>query len=286
MLSSVKLPLLMPPACLLAPACLLSIAGWAPAAEPSSSVRGDARHAVSPNFSVHSEDPSHPADRVAVQCERRRQHQQRRWLGESGSSLWRPRCEVVVHANENAYLRCLGARAAMTRGVSRIHRQSHRIVSRHISLMADPQSGELTALAHELTHLVLADRFKMSPPPRWVDEGTALLADDAKKQWLHLRDLRGALSNHCCPSVREALAMRHYPPGTRRTAFYGLSLSLVGYLCELDDPAKVVDLAVLGNDCGYDAALREIYGIANTAELQRRWQRYLRDQPGRIAQVR
>ena len=152
--------------------------------------------------------------------------------------------------------------------------------------MPDPHSGELTALAHELTHLVLADRFEASPPPRWVDEGIALLADQTRKKQLHLRDLDRALSSHRCPHVREVLAMRHYPSPARRPGFYGLSLSLVGYLCELDDPTKVVELATLGRQRGYDAALSEIYGIADANELERRWRRYLRDPAGRIAQVR
>lgn len=174
----------------------------------------------------------------------------------------------------------------MTRGVSKIDRQSNRIVSRHISLMPDPRSGELTALAHELTHLVLADRFQARQPPRWVDEGIALLADPSEKKRLHLRDLRDALSDQCCPGVREALAMRDYPQGPQRAAFYGQSLSLVSYLTELGDPARVVDMVALAMDHGYDTALHDTYGIAGTADLERRWRRHLSGQPPLVARVR
>lgn len=237
-------------------------------------VRGDAESAVSTNFWVHSQDPHHRADRVAAECERQRRQLQQRWLGHAGPH-WQQPCSVVIYANEFAYLRHVGSQAAMTRGVCKIERQDQRITSRRLSLMADPQSKQLTALAHELTHLVLADRFPACQPPRWADEGIALLADGADKRRLHLRDLRHALAAQCCPRIDEMLAMHQYPQGVRRTTFYGQSLSLVGYLAELDEPAKVVDMIELAMDRGYQTALREIYGIASIAELERRWQSHL-----------
>lgn len=275
-------------------ACLWAISSWAPAvaedpptatphhggaeeAPPTAfptAVRGDAQWAHSTNFSVHSQDVRHRADRVALECERQRHQLQQRWLG-SAAPPWQWRCEIVIYANENAYLRNVGWQAAMTRGVCRIDRQHNRIVSRRLSLMTDPQSKELTALAHELTHLVLADRFQVCQPPRWADEGIALLADGTEKKLLHIRDLNRALADNCCPGVGEILAMRHYPQGPRLTTFYGQSLSLVSYLTELDEPAKVVEMVALAMERGYDTALHQIYGIANTAELERRWRRHL-----------
>lgn len=243
------------------------------------SVQGDAQRADSTNFSVHSQDVYHPADEVAVECERQRHQLQQRWLGRVAPP-WQRRCEIVIYANENAYLRDVGWQAAMTRGVCRIDRQHNRIVARRVCLMTDPQSKELTALAHELTHLVLADRFQRCQPPRWADEGIALLADGAEKKSLHLRDLKRALADHCCPGVGETLTMRQYPQGRRLNAFYGQSLSLVSYLTELDEPAKVVEMVALAMDRGYDTALYEVYGIANTTELERHWWRHLaRQQP-------
>lgn len=233
---------------------------------------------------VRSYNPDHPADRVAAECESQRSQLQRRWLRRVGQR-WQQRCEVVVYANENTYIRSVGGQAAMTRGVSQVCRQQGRILSRHISLMAEPRSKELSALSHELTHLVLADCFTYQPP-RWADEGIALLADDAEKRSLHMRDLRRALANQCCPGVRETFAMRDYPPGPRLTAFYGQSLSLVSYLTEIDEPTKVVDLVGRAMECGYDTALLEVYGIAGTAELERRWRRHLGDLPQLTASTR
>ena len=59
----------------------------------------------------------------------------------------------------------------------------------------------MTALPHELTHLILADRFSPRQVPRWSDEGMAVLADPAEKQRLHLRDLRQALADARVPEL-------------------------------------------------------------------------------------
>ena len=299
MILNQNLSLFTPPTCLL----VMAVSPWSPAAAegpspskptntrtaanaiPATPVRGDAQCAISTNFTVRSEDPSHPADQTAAECERQRRQLQEQWLGRT-DVRWTSRCEVTIHANEFAYLRHLGPRAVMTRGVSKIDHRPDRTISRHIDLMADPQSRKLSALAHELTHVVLADRFGTRQPPRWADEGIALLADDDEKKRLHLRDMRRALADECCPGVREALAMRRYPTGARLTAFYGQSLSLVSYLSELDEPARVVEMVSLAMDHGYDTALHEIYGIANTAELERRWRHHLSDQSRLVSHVR
>ena len=57
-----------------------------------------------------------------------------------------------------------------------------------------------TALSHELTHVVLADRFAGRQPPRWFDEGIATLADSTEKRALHHRD--------CCAAVRSGTFLR------------------------------------------------------------------------------
>lgn len=245
-------------------------------------VEGNGFRAVTDNFLVISQNARHPADQIAVECERQRSRIQQQWLGRTGAD-WTQKCEVFIHSDESAYLAHVGWQAAMTRGKCRIDRQRNRIVSRRIDLMADPQSQKLSALAHELTHLVLADRFPVRQPPRWADEGIALLADDPQKQSLHLRDLHRALTDRCCPDVREVLAMHRYPQGPRLMAFYGQSLSLIDYLSHLAEPSKVVDMIAIAMENGYDAALQEVYGIDSTTELERRWRRHLSGQPQLVA---
>lgn len=234
---------------------------------------GDQKWARSENFEVRSFDPQHPADRVTHLAEELRSSLQRRWLDQLVPA-WEPRCQIVIHANEWDYLRQVGWHAAPSQGACRLGRSRGQITSRRVDLFADPDSGQLTALAHELTHAVLADRFRFGSPPRWLDEGIALQADSADKQSRHLRDLRRSLERGSCLRLGEALCCARYPQERDLDAFYGQSLSLVGYLAALEAPTKVLDLAVLADECGYDQALQKTYGIASIEELELRWQQY------------
>ena len=45
-----------------------------------------------------------------------------------------------------------------------------------------------------MTHVVLADLLNGRQPPRWADEGMAILADTRDKQLLHERDLTAAVA--------------------------------------------------------------------------------------------
>ncbi len=225
------------------------------------------------HFHVVSHDVRWPADRVARMCARLRPALQQRWLPRQKALLprWDPPCEVEVHADEGAYLRRVGWHAALTRGACRVEVQSRRIVGRRIDLVADPATGKLTALTHELTHVVLADQFAMRRLPRWVDEGIALLADDPGKKRLHLEALHEAIRANRCQPLAEIVNRRSYPSDSDIPMFYGQSLSLVSFLVKLDEPHKVVELASLAMDRGYDRALNEVYGIRNLSELEQRW---------------
>lgn len=234
---------------------------------------GNPRRASSQSFEVRSSDVRHPADQVAMVAEQLRSSLQQRWLGQLGPA-WQPRCQIVIHADEWDYLRQVGWQAAPSQGTFRVGRSRGQITLRRIDLFADPRSGQLTALAHELTHAVLADRFRFAGPPRWLDEGIALQADSADKQSRHLRDLRRSLERGGCLRLREALSCTRYPPERDLAAFYGQSLSLVDYLSALDAPSKLLDLAVVAGQCGYDQALQRTYGITSTEELELRWQQY------------
>jgi hypothetical protein len=145
-----------------------------------------------------------------------------------------------------------------------------RIVTRRIDLVADDQ-GELSSLAHELTHIVLADRFVGKRLPRWLDEGIALSADSDRKQSLHERDCRQALQQGTALRIFELLSLERFRSSHQVAPFYGQSYSLVRYLAAQDNPAKVIAFAEAAMTQGYDRALNHYYGIASVEELERRW---------------
>lgn len=138
-------------------------------------------------------------------------------------------------------------------GSSLIRAEKGRILTRRIDLLVSEHSG-LPALAHELTHVVLADRFGGRQPPRWVDEGIATMADPTEKRMLHYRDCHHALRSGTALRLIEVLDLEQFTSAQQVPAFYGQSLSLVHFLSEQVQPQTVIDFAEAAMDHGYDFA--------------------------------
>lgn len=241
--------------------------------------RGQTLH-HSENFSVISRHSSWSAKGVAVECERLRDVLHRQWCTkyDSPPPPWIPRAVIFVHASEAEYLREVGWEAALTRGRCKIEMRQGKIQSRRIDLMADPGTGALTALAHELTHAVLADRSVVKRLPRWADEGIALWADPPDKKSLHRQAVQRAIDANRIPRVMELLLRSDYPASEALSVFYGQSLSLVEFLLQLDEPQRVLEFAELGTQRGYAHAVRQVYAMRDMAELERRWLASVRQQ--------
>ena len=71
------------------------------------------------------------------------------------------------------------------------------------------------------------------------------------------------------------LSLEDYPGQRHWPAFYGESLSLVRFLVECKSPRKFVDFVDKSLDRGYDAALRDVYGIGGVEELRQLWSRHV-----------
>jgi len=150
-----------------------------------------------------------------------------------------------------------------------------RVALRRIDLLARDRRTALSALPHELTHVVLADRFGQQALPRWADEGIATLADSAEKQRLHLIDLQRGLATGHTPRLTDLLFATEYPPARQRAIYYGSSLALVRYLSTLDRAERVLDFVEKSMHFGHQAALKEVYGLESLAQLERGWREHL-----------
>jgi hypothetical protein len=177
---------------------------------------------------------------------------------------------VVVHASHARYQQAVGRGAAQTSGSSFIRFERNQAVVRRIDL-APAAEGRGSALAHELTHVIIADRFRGRQLPRWADEGIATLSDRAEKQALHERDLKHALSNGTSFPLAELLDLERCATYEQFATFYGQSLSLVGFLVERDSPERLMAFVETAMAQGYDHALRRTYGIDSVAQLDRAW---------------
>src|SRR5262249_15477829 len=149
----------------------------------------------------------------------------RKWLGER-SAVWSPKCQVVFHTHGQSYVRHVGPGSEATSGSSLMDRKAGRVSVRRVDLRTDREGWLGGTLAHELTHVILADRFASDELPRWADEGMAILAENSAKQLRHWQDLEYALVSRGEFRLAEFLQLGEYPPAQRWGAFYGQSASL------------------------------------------------------------
>jgi hypothetical protein len=225
------------------------------------------------SFQVRCESSSQPAEHLARHAESLRKTLQAKWLNESASVDWTPRCQVLLYDSQQNYVAAVGRGSERTVGSSLVEESKGKVLSRRIDLVGGKAAFLSAALPHELTHVVVKDRFATSKLPHWADEGMAILADPDAKQRRHQSDLLQAHSHRAAFHTAELLALGTYPPSHRFGAFYGQCASLTGYLVGLKGPAVFVDFVERADRFGYDSALHECYGIANIGELDRHWYR-------------
>lgn len=193
-----------------------------------------------------------------------------KWFDDGVAADWAPRCLVVVHGSSATYLQAVPG-GEQTLGSTWIETSKGEIVTRRVDLRADRADWFAGALAHELVHVLLADRVGGYPPARWAEEGLAILADPTAKQELHEADFRAAAARGADFRLAEMLGHSEYPDPSRITAFYGQSASLVRFLIKFRTPADFSAFLKHAASYGYDAALRNTYGIHGIADLERRW---------------
>jgi hypothetical protein len=237
---------------------------------PSADVCGCQWQATSRNFTVRNFHRSHDARQIAEYCERWRSKLQKYWIS-TEQDAWATKCEIVVHSGSASYLAAAGSGARQTFGSSLIRFDSDRRVARRLIDFRGDHAHGLAAVPHEMTHIVLADLLGGRQPPRWADEGMAILADSHEKQMLHERDLAHGLASRSAFRVAELMNIESYPQPARIPAFYGQSASLTACLAKRDDPARFVEFLRRALDDGYDKALREVYHLDNIGELEQLW---------------
>lgn len=230
---------------------------------------------TSENFTVRSFDGGPRAAEILLQCEQVRTELRRLWLGVVERVDWQPRCEIILHPTRTHYSQAVGRHSGQTSGSSLIRFEQNRISGRRVDLLVD-QTGHLTALAHELSHVVLADRFEGSLPPRWLDEGIATMADSIAKRTLHHRDCDHAVRSGTALPLAELLRLEQFATVEEIAAFYGQSLSLIHFLVEQKEPEIIVKFVETAVVRGYDCALQEHYDMESVAELERNWLAYVR----------
>ncbi len=144
------------------------------------------------------------------------------------------------------------------------------MTQRRVDLLAVDAVQGLSAMPHEMVHVLFVDAFPSDPPPKWAEEGLALLMDPADKRARHAHDLEVAIRAHSTLPLGRLLVGVDYPATSQRAVFYGESMSLVDYLTHLESPKEFVRYLKLATDRGQDRALQTVYGI-DRRELEHSW---------------
>jgi hypothetical protein len=228
------------------------------------------------NFRIFSLPGHEGAQRLPEVCEALRNDLQGTWFGTSTGGAWTPKCDVMVQPNTADYRRILGPASAGSSGCTSLDLDAGRVTKRRIDLRGDAEDWMTAALPHELTHVVVADRFSKRQLPRWADEGMAILAEPEFKQNRRAQELEKAIERNVLFTGGELVTTGDYPAAARRDAFYGQSASLVGFLIERDSPEKFLQFVELAMETSYDKALADVYGITSTSQLETMWRPRLR----------
>jgi hypothetical protein len=223
------------------------------------------------NVVVHGASTAR-ADEIAAFAERIRDEVFQRLLGIERPGRWAARCAIHVHATPDSFTDAVGSPPAGSRGATSIDFAGDAVASRRIDVMGDGPDVIPDALAHEIVHVALADHFVHAPPPRWADEGLAVLFDDSEKQGGHEEDFRAAAGQGVAFSTADLLALEDLPTGTRRQqVFYGQSAALVRWLINRRDAATLIRFIDDLETIGLEDAIERHYDLDSIASLESAW---------------
>lgn len=209
-----------------------------------------------------------------LQCDDARRELAKKWYVTEHQQGWSPKCVICIHRSREAYTAAIGMPGAKTEGCSSIEVDKGKVVGRRIDLLST-QAASLPALKHELTHVVIADRFNGQLPPHWFDEGIAMLADPREKQLLHLRDCFECVGTRRSIPLQTLMSLEQFTSPDQMAPFYGQSLTLVAMLTEKQPTSVLMTFALEAKSVGYAAALQKHYGIDGLQSLEREWLTYV-----------
>jgi len=233
----------------------------------SVSTRGGWFLVETPNFRIWARLDRQQSVELAKRCEIVRGELRRKWLGDTALAAWNPKADVVVHASTDDYRRVLGTASDGSSGCVTIRVDHGRVVQRRIDLCSGAAGWSSSSLPHEMTHLVLADRFPGRHLPRWADEGMAVLAESQAKRSERRRAAEEVRRIGRVLPISQVMFLEAYPPSDQRAAFYAQSAALVEALVARGGPERFFTFLETAMRNGNARALKDVYGIEDISAL-------------------
>ena len=224
------------------------------------------------NFRFYHHNQTTLVARLAVLCEDSRTAIRQRWLSTSGTANWSIKCDVYLYPTPAEYQQKTRF-PADSWGFADLEIGNGQVWMRKLDLRSDNEARVFNVAIHELTHVILADRFAHQQIPRWADEGIALNSEPATRQ----KDMRGWLAAEIKQgrgfTLHQLLSMQHYPQNKHLgDLFYAQSGSLVEFLLSQNsDSEEGVLRFVESSQRGLDKPLSGV----TLAKLESEWKAWL-----------
>jgi hypothetical protein len=223
---------------------------------------------VTASFRVRHTRARELAETVAKAAENSRKAIFERWSGPAFGA-WEPKCEIVIHPNAETLAREANRPAGST-GRAIVQLVNGRPSERKIDLRADDVDITSNALPRELTHIVLADLFPDKPPPRWAEEGMAVLAGTSEETGRYTTTLRRCARDGDWFGVPQLMEMKEFP-ADKITGFFCESVSLTEYLVKARGDKNFTLFLRDSQRYGLAQALRRQYQIDGPQALEAAW---------------
>ena len=225
----------------------------------------------SANFYLWHQSTPAQAERLLHSAEEARTRICRRWFGDTGPD-WQPRCELNLYPSKEAYQAATGLPDCIPAFAHTQH-EGERVVSRQIDLRGDWPELRTAVLPHEITHIILSDRFGSRPLPSWVNEGIAVLSEPPGNIARHLRNLPRYRDEGLLCHVGTLMEQGDYPDRRAMGAFYAQSVSVVQFLEKEKGSEALIAFLHCARRQGFAPALRRHYQMTY-ADLEQRWHVY------------
>lgn len=210
----------------------------------------------SANFQIEAPTTS-AAQEISQKAEKLRKDLARAWLGKE-LAAWGDPCPIDVKITAGA-----------PGGYSSFSFDSLGRVNKQKMQVEGPLERIINGvLPHEMTHVLFAHHFGKQPP-RWADEGGAILGEDKAIWARHDQGLAQVLDT---PGRRLALGRLFGSDYTSDTqAFYAEAASISRFLVNKKDRATFLAFINQGMRDGWDEAVKQHYRYRNVDELELTW---------------
>ncbi|MBB01772.1 MAG: hypothetical protein CMJ47_03920 [Planctomyces sp.] len=216
-----------------------------------------------PNFVVTAPTDEF-AKRVGDEAERFRKELAVMWAGKE-LPRWSAPCPIRVKVGQ------IGAGGATTFSF-----HNGEVFGWNMNIQGTEERILDSVLPHEITHTILACRFRQ-PLPRWADEGISTLVEHESERRRQTRLLGDVMRQGNKIPLQSLLAMKEYPPDMRDVMkLYAQGYSLTDYLVQ--QGGRDVFLQFLTDALrhgGWDQALSAHYGVNSVNKLESKWQQWV-----------